>query len=148
MIEQLKKLPDKSNIACLIRHADRDEFPPNSLGNEVPLNPKGINNALQFGKKLKHFTIHKIFTSPVERCVQTAQLIQEGIEKYLPIIQAKELGNPGLHIQDAELAGKIFLQYDYPKIYQKFVHYQVLEGFTPHQTLKQNLLNLFLNKFK
>ena len=38
-------------ISLLLRHADRDDIPQGSFGNEVLLNEKGKQNARSFGEK-------------------------------------------------------------------------------------------------
>lgn len=39
-------------ISLLLRHADRDDIPKGSFGNEILLNHKGKQNAHSFGEKL------------------------------------------------------------------------------------------------
>ncbi|MDR0506087.1 MAG: histidine phosphatase family protein [Dysgonamonadaceae bacterium] len=45
---------------------------------------------------MSELKINKIFTSPVQRCVQTAEYIAKGYGKPLEITQSRELGDPGL----------------------------------------------------
>ena len=65
-------------IALLLRHADREDIPQGSFGNEILLNEKGKQNAQSFGEKLAEIKVNRIFTSPVGRCVQTAEYITKG----------------------------------------------------------------------
>ncbi len=117
-------------ISLLIRHADRDAIPENSFGNEVLLNETGIKNAINYGKKLLNHQITKIYTSPVERCVQTAEWIMQGYGKPIQIIPTKILGAPGIHINNEEIAGDFFLKHGLQEVYKQFVQGKNLPGFS------------------
>jgi hypothetical protein len=122
MIEQIKKqYSENDKISLLIRHADRDKIPTGEFGNDVLLNEKGKEKALSFGKSLLELKINRIFTSPVQRCVQTAKYIAKGYGKPLEIITATELGAPGLHITDEKIAGDFFLTAGFDEIYHKII---------------------------
>jgi broad specificity phosphatase PhoE len=59
---------------CLIRHGDRDKHT-SKVHSEMRFNAerKGeIHNSLKFGESLAELKVNRIFTSPVGRCVQTA----------------------------------------------------------------------------
>lgn len=74
MLSQIHKQYSSSNkLSLLIRHANRDKIPTGSFGNEVMLNETGKANALKFGEALSDLKISKIMTSPIGRCVQTAE---------------------------------------------------------------------------
>ena len=109
------------NISLLLRHADRDEIPQGSFGNEVLLNEKGKQNALGFGEKLIGQKVNKILTSPIGRCVETAELIAKGYGKEIEIIETTGLGAPGLHIEDEKIAGEFFLQHGFDEMYRRFM---------------------------
>lgn len=115
-------------ISLLLRHSDRDEIPQGTFGNEILLNEKGIQNAINFGKNLSEKKINKIFTSPVGRCVQTAEYIIKGYEKSVDIIKTTALGAPGLHISDEKLAGDFFLEYGFDEIYKRFMKGEKIPG--------------------
>jgi hypothetical protein len=69
MLTQIHNLYSESaKFSLLIRHADRDKIPVGKFGNDVLLNEKGKERALNFGKGLSN--LKRIFTSPVRRCVQ------------------------------------------------------------------------------
>jgi len=120
IIEELKKHPIHSKLAIMIRHGDREKIPAGEHGNEVLLNKKGEENSFALGKSLQGYHINKIFTSPIQRCVQTAEFIARGYGKELEIIQTTCLGAPGLHITDDALAGEYFLKYGMFKILDEF----------------------------
>lgn len=117
-----------NKISLLIRHADRDEIPKGSFGNEVLLNEKGKQNAEIFGRNLSETKINKIFTSPVERCIQTAQYIEKGYGKNLEIIESIALGNPGIPIYDDKLTGDYFMQYGGFTMYEHFIQGKTIPG--------------------
>ncbi len=116
------------NISLLLRHADRDDIPKGSFGNEILLNEKGKQNAQNFGEKLAEGKINRIFTSPVGRCVQTAEFITKGYGRSIEIIETTALGAPGLHISDEKIAGEFFLQYGFDEMYKRFMRDEKIPG--------------------
>lgn len=115
-------------ISLLLRHADRDDIPQGYFGNEILLNEKGKQNAQSFGEKLAERKINRIFTSPVGRCVQTAEFITKGYGRSIEVIETTALGAPGLHITDEKIAGGFFLQYGFDEMYKRFMQGKEIPG--------------------
>ena len=115
-------------ISLLLRHADRDDIPQGSFGNEILLNEKGKQNAQIFGESLSDRKINRIFTSPVERCVQTAEYITKGYGNSVEIIETVALGSPGLHISNEKIAGEFFLEYGFDEMYNRFIQGKEIPG--------------------
>ncbi len=132
-------------ISLLLRHADRNEIPKGSFGNEILLNDKGKRKAQLFGEKLVNRKVNKIFTSPIERCVQTAQFIQKGYGNSIEIIKTNALGAPGLHIIDEKNAGNSFLQYSVDGIYKRFIQGIEIPGISNINELNSKVSH-FINK--
>jgi broad specificity phosphatase PhoE len=128
MIEELKKYSADSKIAMLIRHADREPIPEGDFGNEIPINETGKKNAIEFGAKLKEHQINKILTSPIYRCIQTAEHISRGYGQKLEITVTKSLGDPGLHLSDEQLAGEFYLKHGFEELYRKFINGEEMPG--------------------
>jgi broad specificity phosphatase PhoE len=128
--EILKNYSDEHKISLLFRHADRDDIPQGSFGNEVLLNEKGKQNAISFGESLSKRKLNKIFTSPVGRCVQTAEFLVKGYGRSIEIIETTALGAPGLHINDEKIAGEFYLQYGFDEMYQRFMKGEEVPGIT------------------
>lgn len=134
IIENLLSYKNPNGLAMIIRHADRDKIPAGSFGNDILLNNKGISNSLMLGEKLSKFPIAKIYTSPVRRCVQTAEFITKGKNTPVEIIETSKLGDPGLHITDDNLAGTHFLQVGFHEIYRLFMNGKPVPGIAePHK---------------
>lgn len=88
----------------LLRHAERPDISPNTLGNGVLLTEKGKKDALAFANRLST-PIVNIISSPIERCRQTAEIIaQEARFPQLEISLDTDLGDPGFIIKDGEQA--------------------------------------------
>ncbi len=132
MIEQLEKYPSNSRLAMLIRHADRERIPDGEFGNEIPINEKGKKNAIAFGEKLQGKDVNRIFTSPIHRCIQTAEHISLGYNKKLDIITSKCLGDPGLHTEDELIAGEFYLKHGFDELYRRFVDGETIPGVASH----------------
>lgn len=132
-------------ISLLLRHADRDEIPQGSFGNEIVLNEKGKQNAQSFGKKLSESKINRIFTSPVERCVQTAEFMTKGYGRSIEIIETTALGAPGLHITDEKIAGEFYLQYGFDEMYKRFIQDKEIPGI-PNINELNNRITKFITK--
>ncbi|MBL7882866.1 MAG: histidine phosphatase family protein [Bacteroidia bacterium] len=132
-------------ISLLLRHADRDDIPKGSFGNEILLNEKGKQNAQSFGAKLAERKINRIFTSPVGRCVQTAEFITKGYGSSIEIIETTALGAPGLHIKDEKIAGEFYLQYGFDEMYKRFMKGEEIPGMTNIDELNYRITN-FINE--
>jgi broad specificity phosphatase PhoE len=120
MIQELKKYKTDSRLAMIIRHGDRDKIPAGEFGNDVLLNKQGEENSFALGQSLQEYQLSRILTSPIQRCVQTAEQIVKGYGKQIEIIETMALGAPGLHISDDTLAGEYFLQHGFFKILDEF----------------------------
>jgi broad specificity phosphatase PhoE len=142
MIEEtIKHYSENSQISLLIRHGDRDKIPQGSFGNEILLNEKGVKNSLKFGECIAGMRVNKILTSPIGRCVQTAEFIAKGYGKDLEIIETKALGDPGLHITDEKIAGEFFLHYGFEDMYNRFVNEINIPGVPKASELNRSLTN-------
>ena len=128
MIEDIKLHSPDSKLALLIRHADRERIPDGDFGNDVPINEKGQKNAIELGKKLQGHTVNKIFTSPIPRCIQTAEHISRGYGTSLEIVVSKCLGDPGLHVVDESLSGEFYLQHGFDEMYRRFMAREEIPG--------------------
>lgn len=128
-------------ISLLIRHADRNDIPKGSFGSEILLNENGIQNAIRFGMTLVEKKINRIYTSPVQRCVQTAEYITKGYGNSIEIIETIALGAPGLHITDEKIAGEFYLQYGFDEMYKLFIQGKEIPGITNINELNYRITN-------
>ncbi len=139
MISEIKKHPENSKLAIIIRHADRDNIPEGSFGNEILLNETGIENTILFGKSIREFKICRVFTSPVQRCVQTAEYLEKGYGKKLTFHTTKALGDPGLHINDDKLAGEFLLTHSLDEMYRRFTVGEQIPGVTSAKEFERDM---------
>jgi broad specificity phosphatase PhoE len=137
--ETIKHYSEKSKLSLLIRHGDRDKIPSGSFGNEILLNEKGIQNSLKFGESLASMKINKILTSPVGRCVQTAEFIAQGYGKSIEIIETTALGAPGLHINDGKVAGEFYLNVGFDEMYRRYLNEIEIPGIPPANEINQSI---------
>lgn len=138
LIQEIKK-HSAPKIALLMRHGDREQIPSGEFGNEIMLNEKGKQRSIEFGEGLKEFPVVKIYTSPIPRCVQTAQLISQGFGKDLEIIQSKCLGDPGLHTLDEKIAGEFYLEHGFHEMLRRFVNNEDIPGVPDIKQLKDTM---------
>ncbi|MEN8215566.1 MAG: histidine phosphatase family protein [Pseudomonadota bacterium] len=123
----------------LIRHAEK------SLVGEQTLTKKGLQDAFFYGRKLSQTGIFfdLIKTSPVTRCVQTAEKIVEGMNIDIPIQESRLLGNPGIFVKDDQKAAKVFNQYSVCEVINQLIQNKHLEGFYPIKQASQLLIDEF-----
>ncbi len=94
----------------IVRHAERPEILPNTVGNDVMLTEAGIEQSKQFASLIDD-QILSIRTSPIGRCIQTAELFAQTANfKFENIKKCRLLGDPGFIIKDAELAWQHWLK--------------------------------------
>ncbi len=145
LIEEIRKHQKKSKLALLLRHGDRELIPQGEFGNEIMLNEKGKQRSTVFGEALREFSVNKIYTSPIPRCVQTAELIAKAVGKDLEIIQTKCLGNPGLHTADEKVAGEFYLVHGFHEMLRRFIRNENVPG-VPNKEHLLNSMNEFLRE--
>lgn len=77
----------------LVRHAQNDWVDKNRLAgwtSGVHLNDVGVQQAAQLGERLAHLPIAAIYSSPLERCVESAEYI--ATHHHLTLIPQDEIG--------------------------------------------------------
>ena len=112
----LDRLPEGSVAALVVRHAERENIPSGTFGNDVPLTVQGRQAAHRLGVGLSHRPAGIIRTSPLPRCAQTAESIIAGSSWTADVIPDTLLGDPGPFVVDAGLAGSRILEIGIPAV--------------------------------
>lgn len=106
----LALLPSDKAVILLTRHSLREQAAPNTIPSyDLPLTVEGVLLAEQWGKRLDR-PIHAFYSSPVGRCVDTAEAMQRGAGLALPIVQTTTLVEPGCFVHNIRNVGPLFLQ--------------------------------------
>ena len=103
MTRWLAEVPADAPVAVLLRHSVRGPLPRGDAGNAVPLTREGVRLARRLGAVLGD-RLHTLHTSPLPRCVQTAEALRSGAEVDVPIVSDRLLGDPGVYVVDARRA--------------------------------------------
>jgi len=137
LLNGLHEIAEDSSTVLFIRHGDRNNIPDGEFGNEIELNEVGILRSHEYGKALASKKINKIYTSPVTRCVQTAELIARGTGKEARVEQSSLLGQPGAFIYDEIAAGNSFMQMGANLLFERLLagirvegNYPIVDGAT------------------
>ena len=110
VLEQLVVGPDGVDVSLVIRHAEGEEIPAGTFGHDVNLTAEGTRAAEQLGAALSENGPLSVLSSPVPRCVQTAQAMIRGAGISAEVVTHRGLGAPGAFVVDAEAAGPLFLE--------------------------------------
>ena len=109
MIHWLDEIPKDAPIALLLRHAEREPLPPGEVGDAVPITEEGERAAHALGRLLRR-RMRSLRTSPVPRCVQTAEALVAGSGRTLTIQPDRLLGAPGVYVIDGDKAWSTWLE--------------------------------------
>lgn len=104
----LETAPRDKPVAVLLRHAERGRLPAGDAGNSEPITVGGQRSAKALGAMLG-VRVKTLRSSPVLRCVQTAEVLRDGVGADLPIIPDRLLGDPGIFVRDGETAWQNWL---------------------------------------
>ncbi|GEM_PF-2268093 len=90
-------LPSRQGLAFVIRHAPRANLQTLKDVYEADLTPEGWQAAREFGSALRsHFYLRGLFSSPILRCIHTAEAIRTGYQANIPIYSFWWLFSPFL----------------------------------------------------
>ena len=131
-----------------IRHGDK--LKARSLEEDAfcPLSKKGLLNSRRLGillkKEMGHIT--SILSSPIQRCIETGQILAEGNNTKLSL--EKDFILRCAYIDSPEEALDTFRQYQLPDIVRKQLKGESLKGFSSIEEGTQRLLSMILQRFK
>jgi broad specificity phosphatase PhoE len=103
----LDTVPGDVPVAMLMRHSVRPFLPPGDAGFALPITDVGARLARSLGELLGR-RLRSLRTSPLVRCVQTAEEVRAGAGTDVPITRDKCLGDPGVYVLDTALAGPVW----------------------------------------
>ncbi len=103
LLTHLDRIPRDRPVALLLRHSVRDRLPPGDAGNAQPITDIGRRLARDLGGLLGE-RLRTLHTSPLLRCVQTAEALREGAAASCAIATDQLLGDPGVYVIDGRRA--------------------------------------------
>ena len=106
ILERLSAIRADADVSLVIRHAEREEIQTGTFGYHVALTAQGISSAQQLGAALSE---RRSISSPVPRCVQTAEAILLSAGSSTGVSTDRRLGDPGAFILEPESPGPSFL---------------------------------------
>jgi broad specificity phosphatase PhoE len=125
----MSSLPLTPTTLCILRHAERPPIPPGTFGNELSITAAGKAAAERWGAEVgAKYPVARIFTSPVLRCVQTAEAIGQAAEATAPVAPHRHLGEPSVFVADVNAAGRHFLEAGPRKIVGRLLRGERFEG--------------------
>ena len=107
----LSNIPAISDVALVLRHAEREDIPSGTFGVDVQLTANGIASAEELGAALSSMRPQTgVTSSPVSRCESTARAILRGGGWPEEVALDWRLGGPGPFVVDEEVSGALFLE--------------------------------------
>jgi broad specificity phosphatase PhoE len=138
----LQPYSENDKISLLIRHSNRYDIQSDTNGIDVLLTEEGKINASHLGEKLSKYRINKIITTPVKRCIETAEYIAKGYGKNIQITPSDTFGS--LHITNWQLANEFFNTRGYEKWYRNIVADTPTQGICNSNQYKQLMTNFIV----
>ena len=104
----LMQIPQDRPVILFTRHSLRELAPNNGIPSyDLPLTAEGVVLAEQWGGRLNR-PIKAFYSSPVGRCVHTAQAMARGAGIQLPIIETSVLVEPGCFVHSIRHVGAFY----------------------------------------
>ena len=116
----MAEAPVSEPVAMLLRHSVRDRLPPGKIGDTVPITPVGVALGHELGALLGS-RIRTLHTSPLARCVQTAEALRAGAAVDVPIVRDRLLGDPGVYVVDGDRALSIWVERGHESVMEHLV---------------------------
>lgn len=126
MMSSVELLPENKRLILFTRHSLRERSDGNGFaGYQLPLTAKGRVLAKSWGQWLSNHLPYSLdvdsLSSPIGRCVDTAQLMQEGAGLQRSITEQPLLVEPGSLVTEPELASVVFKEIGVLKFINRFL---------------------------
>ncbi len=119
---------DQGKQVLIIRHGERYPISPGTFGHDVCLTEQGKQDSEKMGERLRKIEWGEIHSSPIVRCAETSQHFLKGAGQNIPIQFSSLLGNPGIFIDEPEVAGRYFLEDPINEIAAKIFYSEPFPG--------------------
>lgn len=128
--KDISDLVGKYPMIILLRHAERFEIMAGKSGSMVQLTEDGKSTSRKLGKKLFNNKIEAIYSSPIQRCLDTAKNILDGADQTpIPIVKDTILGDPGCFVIDSKTCGAYFATHGTTATVLEYLKVKDLPGF-------------------
>ena len=122
LLSDCSLLPRELDVALILRHAQREDIPPGSFGADVRLTEQGAKSAERLGELLSARSPGRLVSSPVSRCVETAQAISRGAGWPTSVTTNWRLGEHGPFVSDPKVSGQLFFEVGIAELVRRQLH--------------------------
>lgn len=103
-VDRLNRISPDQPVVILLRHAERGALPiDGGDAYSLPITDEGVRQARALGTEIRG-RLKTLHTSPLARCVQTAEAMKEGALVDIPVVRDRLLGDPGVYVVDGKAA--------------------------------------------
>lgn len=99
----LAQSPSDRPVVVLLRHSVRDDLAEGDVGYAIPITDAGRRIAQSLGNLLGR-RLQTLHSSPLIRCIQTAEALAEGAGVEISVTRNRLLGDPGVFVLDGRRA--------------------------------------------
>ena len=110
IVQRLAAVPVGADVSLVIRHAEGEDIPAGTFGHDVSLTGDGVAASERLGAALSERGAISVVSSPVPRCVQTAEAILRGAGSSTTATTDRRLGDPGPFVVEPNVSGPLFLE--------------------------------------
>lgn len=140
----LERVPADRPVAVLMRHSARGALAPGDAGYGVPLLSEGFALAGALGRVVAG-RVASLHTSPLLRCVQSADALQIGAGTAHEVRPDESLGDPGVYVTRSAEAGATWRELGHESVMASIVADVQLPGLRPPRQAAQELTDFMLN---
>ncbi|PIR01049.1 MAG: histidine phosphatase family protein [Nitrospinae bacterium CG11_big_fil_rev_8_21_14_0_20_45_15] len=148
VLKIINKLPQNIPVVMLMRHSVRHELPPDAPGNDIPLTKEGRTLAFKLGAQIGE-RLKSLHSSPILRCMETAEMIRDGAKLNLKVFPDRRLGDPGIFVLNAQKAWQNWQQLGNDGVMSKLVTgSEIMPGMAEPNKAARHLVHSMLDQVK
>ncbi len=139
-LDDLKILPKGEPVAVFMRHAKRFEIKDDELGLDVLLTEDGKKSAYDLGQGYLKEILVDAYSSPVQRCIDTAKNIIDGARKDIEVKTDMVLSGMEIFIDDLMDFSSFYFKYGMFKIFDLVYERKKVSGLNPIEEITKNFI--------